>query len=111
LVTSFSEKAGKWLHIRIFALQSRIGERRIWLRERFDRERSTKVCESAQGLGDEGSLVNVAVEEVADDGFAERSLEMAEDVERVREGEVFGFELCQSRQRVDIDKELRGSRE
>ena len=108
---SVSEKVGNWLHIRKFALKSRIGERRIWLRESFDRERSARVRESEQGRRNKAPLVNVTVEEVADDGFGERGLEMASDVERVRDGAFFGFELCRTRQWVDVDTGPRGSRE
>jgi hypothetical protein len=41
-------KFGNWLHIRKFALRSRIDERRFWLREKLGRMRAPEVCGDEQ---------------------------------------------------------------
>lgn len=58
-MNSVREKFGSWLHIRKFALHSRIGERKIWVRERFDKDRRRGTRRMDE--------VNMTVEEVQDD--------------------------------------------
>lgn len=115
LATRISSNVRSWLHLRKFALRNCVSHKRIWLQERFDRPRSTRAYEKQRRRAWARTEGPIGMErEVSDSELGEiwrRSLEMAEDAERVRTGEIFDFERgCHSRERFDIDTGRRASR-
>ena len=89
-------KLRDWLHIRKFALRSRVDERRFWLREKLGRTRAPEACGHQTPRWWRTCRGPIVRERVGSDGYFREylsdNLEIAEEVERVRDGELFGFE-------------------
>ena len=83
---------GNWLHVRKFALSSRVDERRFWVREKLGRLRVTQACGREQRR-----WWSVGAERVVSDDelwqFWPENTEMVEEIERVCGGDIFGFEI------------------
>ena len=89
-------KIRNWLHIHKFALRSRVDERMFWLREKFDRLRAPQSCGDGTPRWWRTCRGPIVRERVGTYGyfreFLSDNLEVSEEVERVRDGELFGFE-------------------
>ena len=83
---------GNWLHVRKFAVRSRVDERRFWLREKLSRLRVTQACG-----GEQQRWWSVGPDRVVSDDelwqFWSENTEMGEEIERVCGGDIFGFEI------------------
>ena len=93
-------KIRNWLHIRKFALRSRVDEGCFWLREKVGRLRAPEACTGEQPRWWRTCRRPVVRERIGPNGyfreFLSDNLEISEEVERVRGGELFGFEgVCQ----------------